>query len=590
MKNILKQLYETTDYVKLENEEFKLKSKYKLGKINLRKENASLIFFQETAQKIVIPFEHLNGAYENDTVLVQVLFNPKGETKGKVIKVLQRSDNPILCYVKDKELFSVKESVLIECDQVSNQNGDIVIFEKGKITKKIGTIYDDGIDEFISLFLYEEINRLEPYSTLIKADDAVSNNRIDLSDLNFCTIDPTGAKDFDDAIYFDESKNELYVAIADVSAYVKENSELDLEAKKRGFSIYLPHKVLPMLPFELSNDLCSLVPNEDRNAYVFKMKLDIKDTKVISSELFEAVINSKNRYTYEQIDEILEKNDGEDYFVKLYSITKRFRTQRLKKGYDFRNEEIRLVLSPEQKLLNTTSEDSTPSHSLIEECMLLANQEAAKRLKHKGIFRVHEEPARAKITKLIDDVNTLGLNAKLKHDVHTTILSIQQKASNLGLEKEIDELIIQAQQQARYSPIKTIHFGLGFGDYSHFTSPIRRYADLVLHRILKTGKIPKDIDETCEYISECERKIANLVWDFEDRKFARWALNNTDKVFNASIGDTEKQIAVVEDKKIKGLRVKLDNYGGEKLFTKVKVKIKSSNIITKTVIAEIVAD
>lgn len=588
MEDLLKKLYESGDYVKLENEKYKLKSKYKIGKIRLKKNIAHLEFFHETSQKIVIPFDYLNGAYEDDTVLVQVLFNPKGETKAKVVQVLQRSNQEILCFVKNQEIYSVKESVLIECDEVKNQDGDIIVFKQGKIIKKLGTIFDDKIDELICLFLYNEIQRLENYSTSISLDDAVSNNRVDLTNIDFCTIDPVGAKDFDDAIYFDGSSNELYVAIADVSAYVKENSPLDLEAKKRAFSIYLPHKVLPMLPFELSNNLCSLVPNENRLAYVFKIKLDIKNTKAISSELFEATINSKNRYTYEQIDEILEQNDPNNYFVKLFSITSKFRKSRLKNGYDFRNEEIRLKLDDEQKLIKTQSEDSTPSHSLIEECMLLANQEAAKKLKQQGIFRVHEEPTRNKIIKLIDDVNSLGLKAKLKNDIHDTILSIQQKASNLNLQKEIDQLIIQSQQQARYDSIKQPHFGLGFNDYSHFTSPIRRYADLVLHRILKNKKIPKDIEQTCEYISDIERKIANLVWDFEDRKYARWALKNLNKSFDAAIVDMEKQLAVIEDKNLKGVRIKLENYSGEKLFCKIKIKLKSSDIISKNITATII--
>lgn len=581
IKKLLKQLYETTDYVNLKDDEYSLKSKYKIGKIELLNDYAQLNLLTNSVQKIFIEFSKLNGAYNNDIVLVQVMFNPKGKTKAKVLEVLQRGDENILCYVKEQELFTVKESILIDCDTVNNQNGDIVIFKEGKISQKIGTIYDDQIDEKISLYLYNEIQRLEPYSANIP--NAVSNNRKDLTSLNFCTIDPVGAKDFDDAIYYDEQSKDLYVAIADVSAYVKEGSELDLEARKRAFSIYLPHKVLPMLPFELSNNLCSLVPNEDRLAYVFKMRLDPKTCSVSSSELFEATINSKRRYTYEEIDEILEEDNKENYFVKLFSLTSKYRTKRLKNGYDFRNEEIRLKLDENHKLLKTSTEESTPSHSLIEECMLLANQEAAKRLKTSGIFRVHEEPTNNKIAKLIDDVNSLGIKASLKTDIHSTILSIQQKAQNVGLEKEVDELIIQSQQQARYDSKKIPHFGLGFTDYSHFTSPIRRYADLVLHRILKGSKIPKDIEIICEEISNTERRIANLVWDFEDRKYARWADKHRHKSFDALIVDTQKHIAVIEDETIKGARVQIENYAGEKLFTKVRVKIKSSNIITKRI-------
>ncbi len=338
-----------------------------------------------------------------------------------------------------------------------------------------------------------------------------------------------------------------------------------------------------MLPFELSTDLCSLVPNKKRPSYVFKMKLDTKKCVVSSSEVFEAVIESKHKYSYEYIDEVLDKNDPNDPNVKLYNITSAFRKKRLKTGYDFRNEEIRLQLDEDEKLKNYTTETSSPSHSLVEECMLLANQESAKKLEISGIFRVHDEPSSSKIKKLIEDLNHLGIKAQLKDDVHSTILSIQQKADNADLEKEVDELIIQSQQQASYSSIKREHFGLGFKNYSHFTSPIRRYADLVLHRILKTGNIPKNIDEICEKVSTTEREIATLVWDYEDRKYARYLDNNIGKKFSAILVDTDNHIAKIEDT-MKGARVYIENYTGQKLFAKVNIKIKSSDIISKKVI------
>ncbi|MEA3290074.1 MAG: ribonuclease R family protein [Campylobacterota bacterium] len=583
IQSYLKELYKKENKnVQFNGTEYKLNSRYKIGKININNKLSTLDMLNQSSQKIFIENHDLNGAYEGDIALVQVMFNPKGKTKAKVIEVLDRGVSQILCMVKDKELYTIKENILIDCEDVRNKEGDVVIFQNGKIIQKLGTIYDPAIDEIISLSLYGEISRLDPYSTDIKK--AKDDKRTDLRDLDFCTIDPVGAKDFDDAVYFDEGSSTLYVAIADVSSYVQEGSSLDIEAQKRAFSIYLPHKVLPMLPFELSNNLCSLVPEEDRLAYVFKMKLDIKKQKVTSSELFEAVINSKRRYTYEEIDDILEKNDKENYFVKLYDITKLFRRARLKNGYDFRNEELRQKLDENNNLESIQKEDSTPSHSLIEECMLLANQEAAKKLKTLGVFRVHDEPTQPKIAKLVDDVNMLGLNAKLKSDVHSTIVSIQQKAKNVGLEKEIDELIIQSQQQAAYSSIKKEHFGLGFKDYSHFTSPIRRYADLVLHRILKTGKIPKDIEETCIYISQKERDIAQLVWDFEDRKYARWAYKNIGKNIEAKVVDAQNHLAETTEN-IEGLRAHIENYSGEKLFTPLNLRITKSDFISKKISA-----
>jgi len=583
----LKKIYEeqTKPIVKLIDNQYILNSKYKIGTIILINNNAILKLANSSSQKIYIDYDKLNGSYNHDMVVVQVIFNPKGKTKAKVIQILERSNHTILCYVKDCNLYTIKENAFIDCETVNNRDGDVVLFEEGKIVQIFGNIADASIDEKISLYLYNELYRLESMESF--AFNTLDNsNRVDLTHLDFCTIDPVSAKDYDDAIYYDEQTKELYVAIADVSAYVKEGSELDLEAYKRSFTIYLPNKMLPMLPFELSTNLCSLVPNEIRPAYVFKMKLDIKNQKVVQSSVFEASIKSKNRYSYEQIDAIIEKNDLNNPQVKLYEITKIFREKRLKNGYDFRSEEVRLILNDDEKLTNYKVESSSASHSLVEECMLLTNQEAAKKLELMGIFRVHDEPSSSKIKKLLDDLNALGIKAQLKDDIHSTIVSIQQKASNVGLESEVDELVIQSQQQAFYSSIKKEHFGLGFKDYSHFTSPIRRYADLVLHRILKTNKIPKNIEEICEYISTKEREIAVLVWDYEDRKYARYLSDHLHQTFQATLVDTENSIVKLNNG-VKGARVSVDNYAGEKLFSQVDIKIVSSDIISKKIIGTI---
>lgn len=587
LENIYKT--QTIPIVKYVNDKYILNSKYKIGKISLSNKVAMLELEGNSSQKIFIEFDNLNGAYTNDKVVAQILFNPKGKTKAKVVHILESSSTSLLLFCQDKKLFTVKEGVQIVNDSLELDNGDVAIVQNGKVEEYLGNIKETKIDEKISLYLYNEIGRLNQFKDIkIPTSSISTNNRIDLTHLDFCTIDPASAKDHDDAIYYDENSCELYVAIADVSAYVEQNSSLDEEAKKRAFSIYLPHKVLPMLPFELSTDLCSLVPNKPRLSYVFKIKLDIKNTKVESSELFEATIESKHKYSYEYIDDVLQNNDTSNEFVKLYNITKKFRNKRLKNGYDFRNDEVRLVLDKNEELENFVVETSTPSHSLIEECMLLANQEAAKKLKLLGIFRVHEEPTPAKIKKLLDEVNELGLKAKLKKDVHSTILSIQTKAKSAGLEQEVDELIIQSQQQAKYSSVKQEHFGLGFKDYSHFTSPIRRYSDLVLHRILKTNKVPKDIENICEDISITEREIASLVWDYEDRKYSRYLSKNIGKVFKCRVVDTTHKIVKLDDSSIKGARVYLENYSGEKLFTKLKIEIISSDIISKKVTGKVV--
>jgi ribonuclease R len=582
--------------VKNENNNYELNSKYKVAIVNVGKNLVILEDLLSEHKNIKIEFDDLNGAYNGDLVLAKRIFNPRSRVKAKIVKILDGKRADVLVYIKDKAFHTVKENITLENKNALKYNeGDVFLVDNKSLDliKNLGNIEDPKIDEFISLHLYQEMYRLEKHLEV----DAIMDDpkhRIDLRDLYFCTIDPNSAKDHDDAIYFDTKENILYVAIADVSYFVKEGSELDLLAFKKSTSIYLPQKVLPMLPPVLSEDMCSLKEGQDRYSYVFKMYLDVENQSVKRSELFEAIINSHKNFSYGRIDRVIEghldqysKVEKEifDYLIPFYEISKKFRAKRLLKGYDFRTSENRLKLR-NSNLESIEVETSTASHQLVEECMLLANIEASKKVNIVGIYRIHEEPAFKAISKLVEDVNILGVNVKLQSDVHDTILHIQEKAKIGMLSAEIDELIIQSQTQAKYSSKNLGHFGLGFSSYSHFTSPIRRYSDLVLHRILKTKQTPKNIDDICSHISLNERKVDQLVWDFEDRKYARWAAANIGEDIKVKVVDTERGRAVCYDNMI-GMKVVLENYKAQKLFSKMKVKIKSADIVTKIIVATI---
>jgi len=564
--------------------------KYKAGIVKFIKTDIKFFPLDENSKSISIDSSNLMGASNGDTVIVKIIFNPRGKLKCKVVEVVKRNDNLILCYIKDNKIFDVKNSTPLSINISTKElkDEDIFIIKDDSIKEIFGNISDPFIDEKISLYLYgqnyrkdeslkHKIHELNDYS-----------KRVDLTSLEFCTIDPASAKDHDDAIYYDENNNILYVAIADVSAYVKEGTLLDAEAKKRAFSIYLANKVLPMIPFELSANLCSLKPNVKRLSYVLKMTLDTKKLTVCSSELIEAVIISKHKYSYEQIDDQIQKDTLPISLKSLYNITLKFRKKRLQKGYDFRTSEFRLQLDKSEKLFWVDEEHGSPSHKLVEECMLLANIQAASKLDKFGIYRVHEEPNRKKLEELISSVGLLGIKAKLKEDVHSTILSIQNKAKDVDLTEQVDKLIIQSQQQAKYASVVNGHFGLGFSAYSHFTSPIRRYSDLVLHRMLKVQQVPKDIDEICEYISNVERDIARLVWDLEDRKYARWAYDNIGEICEAIVVDVDDEPKGEVTSGMVGLRFHIQNYESEQLFSKVNVKITDVNRITKKIMVKIV--
>ncbi len=576
-------------------EKYQANSRYAIGTLELRSSYAKLVTSNEH-QKLLIDKDHLCGAYDGDTVVVQKIFNPRARFKGKVVEVLKSQHKKVLCYVKEKKAYSLKENVLLKSiDAKSYKDNEVILCDQGSVVECLGTLNDPKIDEKISLYLYSEQFRLQKSGEPESKEGTTINNRVDLRDLPFCTIDPASAKDHDDAIYYDQENSVLYVAIADVSAFVQPKTQIDKEAQKRALSMYLPGKVLPMLPATLSEDLCSLKPDVDRFAYVFAIYLDIKENSVIKSDLFEATINSKRKFSYGRIDRVLDgqydQHSDEDRKIfksleSLYKVTKAFKQERLKKGYDFRTSEYRLVLDNNSLLKSISKEESSPSHSLVEECMLLANIQAAKRVGNVGIFRVHDEPNLQKINQLVTDINLLGLNVTPKKTTHQTIVNAQKRAKEVGLSSEVDELIIKAQQQAHYASKNGGHFGLGFEYYSHFTSPIRRYSDLVLHRMLKTNKTPKDIDSICDHISNQERNIASCVWDYEDRKYARWANDNIGKIVLGKLVDIEKNIMeILED--ATGAKIRVTNYKGQKLFSKCRVKIISGDIATKDIIGEI---
>ena len=586
--------------VKLQENQYLLDTKYKIGTLTFQKNFALLNDLSSEHKNLKLEFDNLNGALEGDLVIVKRVFNPRSQSQSKVVKIITSKSENILVFIKKEALYTVKESIFVKNNPFKELKENDVFLLNNKdnsISEYFGNFNDPKIDEKISLFLYSESYRLSTTIDINPNDYDLDhfNQRVDLRHLPFCTIDPSSAKDHDDAIYFDIHENTLYVAIADVSYFVQEDSALDKLALKKSTSVYLPHKVLPMLPASLSEELCSLKENAIRFAYVFKIILDKTDLHVTHSEYFEAVIKSHKNFSYGRIDRVLDGyldqyNSIEktifDYITPLYKLTTELRAKRLQNGYDFRTQEFRQKLNSAYELESISVEESTPSHQLVEECMLLANVEASKKVNSVAIYRVHEEPSFEAISKLVDLVNNLGLKVKMQGNVHDTILAIQQKAKTSMFANEVDELIIQSQVQAHYNSINLGHFGLGFKSYSHFTSPIRRYSDLVLHRILKTKQTPSNIDDICSHISNTQRKIDQLVWDFEDRKYARWAQKHLNEEFKARIIDQEKGMAKFY-KEMAGLRVVLNNYKGQLLFSKIKVVIKEVDIISKTIVASI---
>ncbi|EIX6117745.1 VacB/RNase II family 3'-5' exoribonuclease [Campylobacter jejuni] len=613
-KQILRELL-ANHIIKEHKNKYYLNNGFAFGVLDISSKGTGFLqCFDESFKKdLLIENKNLKGANYKDIVAVKLLPLKKKRPSAKVILVLKRANETSLVITKrygeavlgmniktglstalKASQKSLKALPLGTVLKIENENNNII--------EVLGHIHDESIDEKISLALFNKNNEFsdacikEALANGDSVDASMYENRMDLRALPFCTIDPIHAKDFDDAIYFDTQKREIYVAIADVSEYVYAYSAIDKEARNRGFSIYFPHIAIPMLPHPLSENICSLKPHLDRLAYCFKITLD-HENKVIKEELFEGIINSKRRFNYDEVDEILvQKPDLKElsWLYELFEITKNLRKMRLKNAFEFRTEELRMNLDENLSLKSTVFEKDTPSHNLIEDCMLLANKAAAK-LIDIGVFRNHLSADTRKIDKLLNELRELGIDVNFKPNLPELIRDIQALADELNLRAEVDKLIIKAQKKAEYSSVNAGHFGLGFDKYSHFTSPIRRYSDLILHRLLKAKQkndeklfnyLLLNIESTCENLSALEREADKVAFDFMDRKFARWAAKNIGKKFKALVVQNDGVCIAKLDDEIKGADIILyDTHAN--LLENVEVQIMEADIVMAKIYAKI---
>ncbi len=605
---------------------WKLGSLYRAGRLYIGKDGRGFVESEFKEQKdLLIEPDHLGDAREGDVVVAKRIIARRGRAAGKVMAVIDRAHLFTIAYTHRDTAgnFMTLDIRTGEPTHVKMPGMDLKAFKLGTVFKVdidtdevlevFGHLDDARVDEKISLALFNRHDAFPPecVEEALQIESEVTKaqhpGRIDLTHLDFCTIDPVTAKDFDDAIYFDLEKYILYVAIADVSHYVPFFSEIDKEAKRRGFTTYLPHKSFPMLPRELSENICSLKPKVDRLAFVAKITLDKNTLLPLEEEFFEAIIHSKHRFNYETVDGILAHGyKGEDatitrilhWLLPLEKVTQRLCKARLKHGFDFRSEEIKLTIDANHELVSTDIETGTPSHSLIEECMLLANQAAAKRFNGDGdsIFRIHEPPQLSKIEALLTELAAIGLYVQEYEDSPSLIRAIQAEAKKMGLESEVDAMIIKSLRQASYASHNVGHFGLGFSHYSHFTSPIRRYSDLILHRLIKTQLnddkeeaeyLLRNIDPLCVRVSELEREATKCEWDFRDRKFSRWAQKQKGAFFEAEVIEAGEHTKARLLGDIKGVEVHLkgDNL---MLFDKIRLMITEVNIPQAVIMAELV--
>jgi len=455
---------------------------------NLQVSKAFAFFTADTEKPMpdfFVPLDKLNGATEGDRAVVRLTNWSKDDKKpeGEVVTVIK---------AEDMNDFAMKE-LLIDA-------GFPIGFDDEVMKEALG--------------LSENITRME----LVK--------RKDCRDILTFTIDPVDAKDFDDAISvrnLDNGNYEIGVHIADVSHFVKPGSLLDKVAYERATSVYLPDRVNPMLPERISNELCSLRPHEDK--YTFSAIFQINNRAEIKhSWIGRTVIHSNHRFSYEEVQEIIEKKDGTHYkpIMLLNDLAQKFRRERFRNGaINFSSQEVKFQLDEKGKPIGIVVKESKDAHKLIEEFMLLANRTVAEYIAKIKInkqpvpfpYRIHDTPDDEKLKPFVAFAKKFGYSFDM-HDEAAVASSFNKLLKDVSGKPEqhvLEQLGIRTMAKAIYTSENIGHYGLGFEHYCHFTSPIRRYPDVMVHRILqecldKNLKLDKKMEEKCKHCSERERK------------------------------------------------------------------------------------
>ncbi|GIR60222.1 MAG: ribonuclease R [Crocinitomicaceae bacterium] len=514
-------------------------------------------FIHPNIQKdIYIHPSNLNKALNGDKVLIKIV-SFKGKSEGKVLKVLERTKKEFTGIVDgNKNVFflipddkSVKTHFFIDKKHLNGAKKGQKVKTKFlswpkhvkspqvAVTEIIGNPGELNVEMnsilaefgFPSRFPKRVLNEVE----LIKEPNYAieSKKRKDFRTKTTFTIDPNDAKDFDDAIsiaFLESGNMEIGVHIADVGHYVKPESFLDKEALLRGNSVYLVDRVIPMLPERLSNELCSLRPHEDKLTFSAVFELD-PNCNVLSSWFGKTIIHSDHRFTYEDAQEIIEGRDGpfKKEITQINKLAQKCRKQRLSNGaLNVKSNEVRFRLDEEGEPIETVLKVSKEAHQLIEEFMLLANREVAKKLakpeknikKGINVFRIHDNPSEEKLNDLKLFLTSMGYEIirKKNKPITYSLNNIMKDAEKRGELDLISPMIIRAMSKAVYSTDNVGHYGLAFDYYTHFTSPIRRYADLVVHRSLidflneqKIGTDSKHLNYICNHISKMEKQAVD---------------------------------------------------------------------------------
>ncbi|CAM3699466.1 ribonuclease R [Marinicrinis lubricantis] len=491
---------------------------------------AFLISEDEEKEDIYVHANDLKSAMNGDIVLVRVTSKSAagGRLEGEVVRIVQRANTQLVGTFQDHESYGfvvpddkrISRDIFIPKESFNGAaDGHKVVVEivtypegraaaEGKVIEILGHKNDPGVD-ILSIIRKYQLPEVFPEDVMEQAEqiaDTISEEdlkgRRDLRNWTIVTIDGEDAKDLDDAVNVEKLPNGNYklgVHIADVGYYVKENSPLDQEAFRRGCSVYLVDRVIPMLPHRLSNGICSLNPKVDRLTMTCEMELDAEG-RVVGHDIYPSVIKTIERMTYTNVRKILEDQDPEvteqyaglvDMFRLMEELALKLRGKRMRRGaVDFDFQESKVIVDEEGKPVDIVKRDRSIAEKIIEEFMLAANETVAEHfhwMKVPFIYRIHEDPDQEKLFHFMEFISNFGYVVRGKaNKVHPRALqTLLEEIEGTKEQTVISTMMLRSMKQAKYDAESTGHFGLAAEFYSHFTSPIRRYPDLVIHRIMR---------------------------------------------------------------------------------------------------------
>jgi ribonuclease R len=569
------------------------------GIVDVTKTGAGYVICEGQEQDIYVPQKFLNGAMKGDRVKISAYF-PAGKRRpdGEVIKILQRSTDAFIGtfhfsknngYVQTDRIDVPEIYVKLEDAKGAEDGMKVVVqildwnTERGKrMTGRITTVLGMAGSSDIEMkgilinngFNIEFSDEVQAEAALIHDDtEGDAKNRRDFRGITTFTIDPFDAKDFDDALSFQVLENgniEVGVHIADVTHYIKPNTALDKEAYLRSTSVYLVDRVCPMLPERLSNELCSLRPHEDKLTFSAVFEFDDK-YKVVKKWFGKTVIHSNRRYAYEEAQAILQSGEGDyaDELLKLNQIAYALRKKRYKDGaINFETDEVKFKLDEKGVPIEVYIKERNDSHLLIEDFMLLANRAVAEFMakrddapRRKGvevpyIYRTHDSPNQDKLNDFGLFAMELGVKMKLDtpKNIAKSLNDLAEKAEKDETLRLLTPIAIRCMAKAEYSSENIGHYGLAFDYYSHFTSPIRRYSDVLAHRILFDNlkdikRVDKaHLDEQCKHISKQEKKAADSERQSIKYKQVEYMTKHIGEVFEGAVSGMVERGVFVEIK------------------------------------------